>query len=149
MTTQILLDHHKHCDELFAATEEAADERRWTDCYSRFAKFRDELDAHFRTEEEVLFPAFEVASGMAGGPTEVMRYEHAQMRTLLESLATTLAACDADRFAGTAETLLVMMQQHNMKEERILYPMCDGALANAMPSLGDELRVRAGRGCRG
>jgi iron-sulfur cluster repair protein YtfE (RIC family) len=150
MTTQILLDHHRLCDELFASAEEAAAELRWADCQAQFSRFREELDGHFRTEEEVLFESFESASGMVAGPTEVMRYEHAQMRALLTSLAADLAAGDADGFAGTAETLLVMMQQHNLKEERILYPMCDRALAGAMPSLGDELRQRAVRpACRG
>ena len=28
-----------------------------------------------------------------------------------------------------------MMQQHNMKEENILYPMCDQHLATALPAL--------------
>ena len=40
------------------------------------------------------------------------------------------ARAAADEYAGNAETLLIMMQQHNMKEENILYPMCDQHLGN-------------------
>ena len=29
------------------------------------------------------------------------------------------------RSLSQAESLLIMMQQHNMKEENVLYPMCD------------------------
>ena len=40
-----------------------------------------------------------------------------------------LAAQDAEDYAGNAETLLILTQQHNMKEENVLYPMCDQHLA--------------------
>jgi iron-sulfur cluster repair protein YtfE (RIC family) len=55
--------------------------------------------------------------------------EHAQMRSLLDQMGATVAARDAVGLSGTAATLLIMMQQHNLKEENILYPMCDRALA--------------------
>jgi hemerythrin-like domain-containing protein len=87
-----------------------------------------------------LFPAFEAASGMAGGPTQVMRHEHAQMRDLLEQMRGALARRAADTFAGAAETLLILMQQHNMKEENILYPMCNNSLASQAEGLGGLLR---------
>ena len=46
-------------------------------------------------------------------------------------------ASKADAFQSVAETLLIMMEQHNMKEENILYPMCDQHVG------GDaELRAR-------
>jgi iron-sulfur cluster repair protein YtfE (RIC family) len=51
-----------------------------------------------------------------------------------------LVARDAENFAGAAETLLILMQQHNMKEENILYPMCDQALAGQAESLCVELQ---------
>lgn len=126
--TDALQHHHKLCDDDFAAAEEAAHGGKWEACAGHYGKFRAALLAHFGVEEEVLFPAFETRTGMAGGPTQVMRGEHAQMRDLLQQMDQALAQKDADAFAGGAETLLVMMQQHNMKEENILYPMCDQAL---------------------
>jgi iron-sulfur cluster repair protein YtfE (RIC family) len=134
--------HHKHCDDLFAAAEAAAHKGHWVDCKVAFQRFRHEMNAHFATEEDVLFPAFERASGMTGGPTQMMRFEHAQMRDLLAALATSVVAADANGFCGTAETLLIMMQQHNMKEESILYPMCDRVLAGADLPVDKELLTR-------
>ncbi len=58
-----------------------------------------------------------------------MRMEHAQMRSLLDQMDAAMAVRDAVGLSGTAETLLIMMQQHNLKEQHILYPMCDRALA--------------------
>jgi len=36
---------------------------------------------------------------------------------------------EVEQYSGLAETLLLMLQQHNLKEEQILYPMMDQALA--------------------
>ena len=67
---------------------------------------------------------------MTMGPTQVMRMEHQQMRDLLDQAQAAIMAGDAEEYMGQAETLLIMMQQHNMKEENILYPMCDQHLGN-------------------
>jgi iron-sulfur cluster repair protein YtfE (RIC family) len=146
--TEPLQLHHKHCDDLFADAEAAAAAADWTQCQGVLTRFRGEIETHFRTEEEVLFPAFESATGMSGGPTQMMRIEHAQMRELIAQMQTALTAHDADAFAGTAETLLVFMQQHNMKEENILYPMCNRSLAGQTTVLGPKLQERLDAACQ-
>ena len=65
---------------------------------------------------------------MTQGPTMVMRHEHQNMRDSLSALQYARDKQDADDFAGEAETLLIMMQQHNMKEESVIYPMLDSRL---------------------
>ena len=123
--TEALPLHHKYCDTLFADAEEAASEGDWPRCVSLYSSFHQALLEHFGQEENALFPAFETATGMTMGPTQVMRMEHEQMREFLTRLAQAVADKNADAFAGAADTLLILMQQHNMKEENILYPMCD------------------------
>jgi len=144
--SQILPAHHKHCDELFAAAEDAAQSGDWAACGEACGRFIRDMLAHFDAEENLLFPAFEAATGMSGGPTQIMRMEHGQMRELLGQLESAERARDAETFAGVAETLLIMMQQHNMKEENILYPMCDQALAMRMETLSGELEARLEQG---
>ena len=134
--TRPLKVHHKHCDDLFADAEAAVAAKDWSTAGSLMTRFASELETHFRTEEEALFPAFEAATGMTGGPTQMMRYEHAQMRDLLAQMQTALEAKDWSAFSGAAETLLILMQQHNMKEENILYPMCDQHLLGQAVTLG-------------
>jgi iron-sulfur cluster repair protein YtfE (RIC family) len=138
--TAPLFQHHKHCDEVFASAEEACANGDWAAGEKAFALLVDELETHFCSEEEVLFPAFEKATGMTSGPTEVMRGEHLQMRELLQQMKQGLVARDTDVFDGGAETLLILMQQHNMKEENILYPMCDNALGSS--DVGPALAAR-------
>ena len=126
--TQILPAHHRQCDDLFVAAEDAAGRGDWSAATSAFERFQAQMKAHFAAEEDLLFPAFEAAAGSGSGPTRVMRLEHEQMRPLLAQLEAACAARDGEGYAGAAETLLILMQQHNMKEENILYPMCDQAL---------------------
>ena len=138
--TTPLFQHHKHCDDIFADAESACGNGDWEAGGKLFALLQSQLEAHFSSEEELLFPAFEAATGMTSGPTEVMRGEHRQMRDLLGQMSSGLAELDGDAFSGAAETLLILMQQHNMKEENILYPMCDNALGAS--DLGDNLAQR-------
>ncbi len=140
--TKLLPAHHKHCDELFAAAELAASKGRWVECREAYGVFRREMAAHFATEEEVLFPAFEAESGSLSGPTQMMRLEHGQMNALMNAGDQAVLDDDANGFFGALDTLLIMMQQHNMKEENILYPMCERALAGRELDLGRALAKR-------
>jgi len=132
MTTlrELMADDHRRCDDAFVAVEQAIAAAAWDQAGKAFARFEQAMQRHFSAEETVLFPAFEQRTGMRMGPTQVMRAEHAQMRLLLEAAEGSLAARDAEDYSGNAETLLIMMQQHNMKEENVLYPMCEQTLAD-------------------
>jgi len=143
--TEPLQHHHKQCDELFAEAEAVALECDWPRAHACVTRFRTEIEGHFRTEEELLFPAFEAETGMSLGPTQMMRLEHAQMRELIGQMQMALAVQDREGFGGAAETLLILMQQHNMKEENILYPMCDRSLAAQVKTLGQQLQDRLPR----
>jgi iron-sulfur cluster repair protein YtfE (RIC family) len=145
--TEPLRDHHKHCDELFVAAETAVVDKDWNTAAQLLPDFLTEMETHFRTEEETLFPAFETATGMTMGPTRMMRLEHAQMRELFGQMNAALTNRNACDFAGVAETLLLLMQQHNMKEENILYPMCDRGLDAQSGKIEPMLRERLGAAC--
>ena len=122
---------HRDCDSLFVAAENAAAKNDWEEATQTFNAFIDAMDRHLGIEENVLFPAFEEETGMATGPTEMMRMEHEQMRVLFKEMRDAINAQQSDDYLGTSETLLILMQQHNMKEEQMLYPMCDRALDDA------------------
>lgn len=137
---QFLADEHHSCDESFATAEEAAQTGDLVGCRQRFQPFRTAMEHHFQKEEQVLFPAFEQATGNTMGPTRVMRLEHQQMRQTLAEMEQALTASDLDDFLGQAETLLILMQQHNIKEEQILYPMCDQMLGAAVGPVIQDMR---------
>jgi len=120
---------HVRCDELFASAEDAVAQSDWDQGLTRFTEFNNAMERHFRMEEEVLFPSIESATGITAGPTEVMRSEHRQMRNLLAQMSMALEHKDQDDYLGCSETLLIIMQQHNTKEEQILYPIADQSLS--------------------
>jgi hemerythrin-like domain-containing protein len=91
-------------------------------------------------EEEVLFPAFDARSGMAGGgPVAVMKMEHQQMRGLLDQIGAAMEAGDAGEAMDVGDTLLMLIQQHNVKEEGMLYPMAENILAAEWAGLAARL----------
>ncbi|MEY2631711.1 MAG: hypothetical protein RIR00_365 [Pseudomonadota bacterium] len=135
-----LSDDHRRCDDLFAAAEQAFQRQDAASAQASYARFQEAMLAHFAAEESLLFPEFEARTGIRMGPTQVMRLEHIQMRSLMEEARQALIDQAADDFSGSAETLLIMMQQHNMKEENVLYPMCDQHLADSASDLLTRLR---------
>ncbi|WP_353739424.1 hemerythrin domain-containing protein [Accumulibacter sp.] len=140
--TDFMANDHRVCDAMLVKVEHAVTKHNWELARSEFADYRDGMLHHFAAEESVLFPLFEQTTGMYRGPTQVMRGEHAQMRLLLTAAASALTAQDADDYAGNAETLLIMMQQHNVKEENVLYPMCDQHLAHQVEALLPALQAQ-------
>jgi hemerythrin-like domain-containing protein len=126
---------HAACDERFSAAEAAAAEGDLTGAAGALATFAAALERHFGVEEAELFPAFERRTGMADGPTEMMRVEHAEMRELVAQLRAALDAGDVAEFLGLADTLNVLMQQHNLKEEQVLYALLDEALGGEADAL--------------
>jgi hemerythrin-like domain-containing protein len=127
--TEYMGGDHRRCDELFAAAERLVAAGEWGAATEAYTKFHDAIEHHFGMEEDELFPAFEEAMGSTMGPTQVMRMEHGQMRSLFERMRNALTAKDTEEYLGASDTLLILMQQHNMKEEQMLYPMSERALA--------------------
>lgn len=143
MTTirSFMTDDHRRCDDFFAEAEQAIGKKNIEAARAAFGHFRSAVLAHFECEEKTLFPTFEAKTGMSMGPTQVMRMEHQQMRALFDDAQSAIDAGDTDDYLGIAETLLIMMQQHNMKEENILYPMCDQHLTDELPAVLERLEM--------
>jgi hemerythrin-like domain-containing protein len=131
---------HKQCDALYAVAEEAAGHGDWSAAQAANASFIASMEHHFGMEEQVLFPSFEQVAGPMG-PTQVMRHEHSQMRQLFDEMNQAATGRDTDGYLGAAETLLILMQQHNAKEEQILYPMSDRMLGAAGGELVERMQA--------
>ena len=126
---------HRACDDLFASAEAAAAQKNWDSARTLFDRFQAAMAHHLSMEETVLFPAFEARTSNSMGPTQVMRMEHEQMRGLMRDMANAVAAGNQNAYLGLSETLNMLMQQHNLKEENMLYPMSDQVLSNSRDDL--------------
>ena len=125
-----LTQDHRHCDDSYAAAEEKVAAGQWDEAGQSWTIYRNALETHLNREEGFLFPAFEAQTGNTQGPTAVMRMEHEQIRSLVSEMDEAVVARNADSFLGLAETMMILIQQHNMKEEQILYPMSDQVLGD-------------------
>jgi iron-sulfur cluster repair protein YtfE (RIC family) len=130
-----LTEDHRRCDRLLAEVEGATARGDWATAQAESLELLQAMEGHFRFEEEVLFPPLESSEPMARGPTGVMRSEHRQIRVLLGELAQAAQANDRADTLGLLETLHYSVQQHNAKEEGILYPLADRQLGDSAGAL--------------
>ena len=130
---------HRDCDARWADVEELLDTDNIEMARAAWQKYDTNMKRHLAMEEEVLFPAFDARSGMAGGgPVMVMKMEHQQMLGLLEQIGEAVEAGNAEEAMYIGDTLLMLIQQHNAREECELYPVAESLLA----SRWDELAAR-------
>ncbi|TAJ91560.1 MAG: hemerythrin domain-containing protein [Gammaproteobacteria bacterium] len=132
---------HRRCDVLMADAEAAVNDHDWGKAEQLTRKYVESMEHHFLMEEQVLFPTFEEQTGIVQGPTMIMKGEHRQMRGLMTQLLRAMERRDDREYLDTSETLLVMMQQHNMKEEGMLYPMSDEQLSGVDKIVADMQKV--------
>jgi iron-sulfur cluster repair protein YtfE (RIC family) len=126
---------HQRCDALWAQVEEAVQDED-EGALGAWRTFDAAMRRHLAMEEEVLFPALEEATNMRGmGPIAVMKHEHAQMRALLDRMGALAQHGELDALIDQGDSLMMLIQQHNAKEEGVLYPMMDAALGPVWPRI--------------
>jgi len=141
LISSYMISHHRDCDAAFARAEKAAGAADWPGLEREAGGFFDEMERHIAAEEELLFPAFEERTGMAGGgPTAVMRMEHEQIRSLFADMRAAMDSRDTGQYLGAAQTLRGLLQQHNAKEENMMYPMLDQALGEDAAMVFGQVR---------
>ncbi len=131
---------HRSCDSTWAKVEAAVDAGDATLAADTWIRFDDNLRRHLSMEEEVLFPALAAAGMPHMGPIQVMLMEHEQMRAVLDTMAGCADGGDWEGLADHGDTLLMLIQQHNVKEEGILYPMAGQLLARTWTTVADKLQ---------
>ena len=120
---------HQRCDELFDRAETSVAQRKWEAAIDHFRRFQEMLRRHVRMEESVLLPAFEQALSGGAGPAAILRAEHRQIDGIVDRMREAIERSDPAAYVLHAETLTLLMQQHALKEEDMLYPLLDRVLA--------------------
>ena len=85
-----------------------------------FVQFKAGALRHLQWEEEILFPVVDMKTDM-DGPIRILRMEHRQIISLLDTLDEKLKK--NDRSSEIEEyQLLTLLGEHNLKEEMIVFP---------------------------
>ncbi|MCB1786359.1 MAG: hemerythrin domain-containing protein [Chromatiaceae bacterium] len=121
---------HRACDARLVEAERAVQRGDWAAATQRAQRFVDDTEAHFGFEELTLFPALAEAQPGAAAPIDVMRSEHKQLRELFAQFRDALDQRDANGVAEAVDIILLLLQQHNAKEENVLYPIADQVLSH-------------------
>lgn len=138
-----LMTDHRRLDGIMENCRDLAASGNMSGAGAKFIEFRKGLLRHIKIEEGLLFPEFELATGLdkRSGPTGVMRHEHAEIIRLLDLIQDVFESDQpaASEFESLRSAVVALLQEHNGKEERILYPMTD----RMMP--GPRLRELVGK----
>jgi len=119
-----MTNQHRECDRKLTLVEDAIETKDFDEAMLKYMEFKNETLHHFKLEEEYLFPMFEEERGMGSmGPTQVMRMEHDQTRALFSKMDIAINDKDSDRFYGLSDSMMILLQQHNSKEEQMLYTL--------------------------
>ncbi len=140
----ILTREHRACDGLIDVFEESVTQHNWDEAEKLFSDFLANMECHLNKEEKVLFPAMEQRMGPGMGPVQVMRAEHENMRRLFREIKEDITLRQSEHCLGLTDTLLMLIQQHNLKEEGILYAMADQILAAEQGEVMAQLCAREG-----
>jgi hemerythrin-like domain-containing protein len=95
-----------------------------------FDEFRRGLDRHIDMEERILFPSFAELTGAPNGPASMMHLEHTRIRRLMNTIDASLRAKDFAAFLEAIREFTTLLEEHNDKEDNVLYPMIDRALGS-------------------
>jgi iron-sulfur cluster repair protein YtfE (RIC family) len=91
----------------------------------RFAELHCGLGRHIEMEEQILLPAFETITGVAGNPMAIIYTEHENAHRAMGAIAALLRAGDRAGALAAVESLHELLRLHNLKEERLLYLTSD------------------------
>jgi regulator of cell morphogenesis and NO signaling len=117
-------EDHDRLDELFK-TFQRLKRSDFAKAKDAFKEFKVGLQRHIVWEEELLFPMWEEKTGMIeDGPTPVMRFEHSQIKQLLDTIHQKVEKQNPET-DQEEQALLNLLSSHNRKEERALYPAID------------------------
>jgi iron-sulfur cluster repair protein YtfE (RIC family) len=138
--------HHHRLDDMLDRIAIDVETGSWSEARRAFSLFRHELEEHMRLEEELLVPALGVGLQIEDGPAAVMRAEHPVLRQLLQVIE--LGLENEFPIGDATDTLQATLADHNVKEERLLYPLFErmatpGAYAAAFFELRPLLDLRS------
>ena len=122
--TTLYAEDHDRLDALFK-TFQTSKHSDFAKAKEAYKEFKIGLQRHIVWEEELLFPMWEEKTGMIeDGPTPVMRFEHEQIKQLLDAIHRKVENQDLTS-DQEEQALLNLLGSHNRKEERALYPAID------------------------
>lgn len=138
MITEIMTKDHRDCDLFFEKIDQLIQKKDFDKIVKTLSTWKMKNFNHFEIEENLLFKELEAKIGSKIPPVQMMEHEHIQIRNLICETIDNFNLDDIKTFLGNIDTCFMMIQQHNIKEEQILYPLIDREL-NSSSSIKEKL----------
>ncbi|RBW68403.1 hemerythrin domain-containing protein [Bacillus taeanensis] len=133
----------KQMEEFYELTQEIENdgaaaniENIMNELHEKIKAFVSELEPHSEREEGVLFPMMVPYIGRESGPIAVMEYEHDEAKKQLkhflaqmEKAERALTMKKAKELANFASQAYLILSEHFMKEENVLFPLANRLLS--------------------
>jgi len=88
-----------------------------------YDQVQENLQTHFRYEEEALFPILGQRIGIEGGPIPVMLGEHRRIAEVNEKMGQSTLAGNLSEAEDAFLNLDTLLRSHIQKEDRVLFPL--------------------------
>lgn len=128
----LTIEHHEIDAGIEAFVAGSSDDTPVSQWAAPLVEAMTALRRHIYLEEEIVFPR--IRSGAMLMPVLVMLREHGEIWRLMDDLERQLSAAGADEEPGRSELvaschrMLHLLEQHNQKEEPVIYPHVDADL---------------------
>jgi len=116
---------HRRLDALLGDVRWRLEQQGCAAAAPRFADYRRGLERHIEMEEQILLPAFEQVTGIGGNPLAGICQEHVAIHRAVEEIAARLQTGDRGESLTLVDELRETLLLHDVKEERLFYPMSD------------------------
>ncbi len=113
-------EQHRHLDELQSRVKAALSVGAREDLEDLLSRFRCAIDAHFRLEDGVLFPALHGLHPKHTIELERLSREHAVMRDEFDRLRCRLEDDGLEAFGRDLRELFELLTRHEAREERLV-----------------------------
>ncbi|MEK8089708.1 hemerythrin domain-containing protein [Thermithiobacillus plumbiphilus] len=124
--SQIFTEHHHLLDRLFDAARASIKGGDWMLAEPEFQHFRREIEKHMAVEESYLFPAMTAgADAQDIALVEILRKGHQDLRSFFEEILEAILSHDAEEALALMDTVSIILEQHDKREEDELYPAVD------------------------
>lgn len=119
----------------FARIAALAGTGAWEPAVEAFSAFESGLRRFMRRAEEVFFPLFEIRAGATTELTQGLLRQHRDIGEGLDRLLSCLRERRADDLPGCVRTLRRLLEEHDGRAARLVYPLLDHLLSE------DERRI--------
>lgn len=127
MLNGVLAQHRKVTRARLDHTLGSLERRDWVSAQESFDRFRRACEEHMDVEEREMFPALDAELGERS-PAAGLRNEHKRFRQMCAYIAACIELRDADAAAFALNRFGDQFEAHDLREEWILFPMCERLL---------------------